>query len=85
MADEWEDDTTEEEVDVVDEAPAFKASSTWRSKAPTLDKGDSVQVEFLGSGSYSIFGYTFSHENSTQKVPSNIANLVIATGKFRKK
>ena len=82
MADEWGNDTTEEE-EVVDEAPAFKAPSTWRSKTPTLDKGDSVQVEFLGSGSYSILGYTFSHENRTQKVPSNIASLVLATGKFK--
>jgi hypothetical protein len=83
MADEWGNDTTEEEVDVVEEIPAFKAPSTWRSKAPTLDKGDSVQVEFLGSGSYSILGYSFSHENRTQSVPSNIASLVLATGKFK--
>ena len=82
MVDEWEDDTTEDEV--VEEAPVQKASS-WRSKAPQSDAGDSVQVEFTGSGSFSILGYMFSNENRTQAIPSNIANLVIATGKFIKK
>jgi len=82
MVDEWEDDTTEDEV--VEEAPVYKAPA-WRSKAPQPDAGDSVQVEFTGSGSYSILGYTFSSKNSIQSIPSHIANLVIATGKFKKK
>jgi hypothetical protein len=82
MADNLADSTTENEV--VEETPAAKAS-TWRSKTPQTDAGDSVKVEYVGSGSYSIYGYTFSSENNIQSVPSNLANLVIATGKFKKK
>jgi len=70
-----------EEVAEVVEAP--KAPSSWRSKASTPDTGGGVQVEYLGSGSYSILGFTFSNENRTQTVPGNIANLVLATGKFK--
>jgi len=85
MVDEWEDDTTEDEVDeVVEEAPVYKAP-TWRSKTPQPETGDTVQVEFVGDGVYSILGYRFSNENRVQSIPSHIANLVIATGKFIKK
>ncbi|SVD99751.1 uncharacterized protein METZ01_LOCUS452605 [marine metagenome] len=76
MAENNEDNTTEEETS------AHKAP-TWRSKAS--DVGDTVQVEYTGPGSYSIHGFTFSSENSVQSVPSHIANLVIATGKFQAK
>ena len=84
MVDEWDDDTTEDEEVVVEEAPVQKVP-TWRSKAPQSDAGNGVQVEYTGSGSYSIHGYTFSSKNSVQSIPSHIANLVIATGKFKKK
>ena len=87
MVFDWENETTEDEeavVEILEEAPVQKASS-WRSKAPQSDSGDSVQVEYTGSGSYSILGYTFSSKNSTQSIPSHIASLVIATGKFKKK
>jgi len=82
MAENLEDNTTENTV--VEETPVQKAS-TWRSKASESDVGDTVQVEYTGSGSYSILGYTFSSENSVQSIPSHIANLVIATGKFHEK
>ncbi len=83
MVDEWEDDATEEEtVEVAEEAPVFKAPS-WRSKISTPETKDGVQVEYVGSGSFSILGFAFSHENRTQTVPSNIASLVLATGKFK--
>jgi hypothetical protein len=77
MADEEETD----EVAEVVEAP--KVPSPWRSRASTPDTGSSVQVEYTGHGSYSILGFTFSNENRTQRVPGNIANLVLATGKFK--
>jgi hypothetical protein len=79
MADKEE---TEEVAEVV-EAP--KAPSPWRSKVstPATGTGGSVQVEYTGHGSYSILGFTFSNENRTQRVPGNIANLVLATGKFK--
>jgi|TARA_Y100001951_G_C11236621_1_gene237838 hypothetical protein len=83
MADEWENDATEEEVEVVEEAPVFKAPSPWRSKASTPSTTATVQVEFIGRGTYSILGYTFSNENRIQSIPSDVANTVLATGKFK--
>jgi hypothetical protein len=76
MAENDEDSTTEEET-------SAHKGSTWRSKAS--DVGDTVQVEYTGPGTYSIYGYTFSSEDSVQSVPSHVANLVIGTGKFKKK
>jgi len=83
MVDEWEDDTTEDEVvEVAEEAPVYKAPA-WRSKASQSSASDDVQVEYVGSGSYSIHGYTFSDKNRIQTIPKDIANLVIGTGKFK--
>ena len=72
----------DEEIDnPVEEAP--KAPPVWRSKMSSSND-DNVQIEYMGGGTYSILGFTFSSVNRTQSVPSNIANLVIATGKFKK-
>ena len=71
----------EEIDDVVEEAP--KAPPAWRAKAPSSNEGH-VRVEYIGGGTYGIHGFMFSNDNRIQSVPSALANLVLATGKFKK-